>query len=345
MGDIRYELRSEPTEPPLIDELARVHTRIGLDGVLQRRGRRARVARVPGAGSVAVDGFRWGSLEQFSRRWWPQGIEVRGGHDELILVSWFAQPRPRRDATSSQGARVTVVDRREPRHPRVHHVLLVEPVRDGARIRLDAVPIHAGGIAWVGDRLWVAATFGGFRTFALGDILSVRGRAPFGYRHVLPQRSVERAMGGVGDERMRYSFVSVERSGAGRDARLVVGEFGDHEHGRLSRIALSAGGPELVEVHGPGIPRMQGAAVIGDRWFVSASNGTDAGDLWLGSPAAGWTQRAGVLPPGPEDLAASEDGERLWSLSEYPGRRWVFRVDVPPAAASDGSASDAAVAR
>jgi hypothetical protein len=326
VGDVRYELRGEPIEPSLIGELAAIHTRIGLDGLLRTRGRAIRVGRLPA--SAAVDGFRWGPLEQFSQRWWPQGIEVRGEHDELLLVSWFAQPRPRRDARSGQGARVTVVDRREPRHPRVHHVLLVEPVRDGATIRLDAVQVHAGGIAWVGERLWVAATFGGFRTFELGDILSVRGRAPFGYRHVLPQRSAERAMGGVGDERMRYSFVSVERAGVGLPARLVVGEYGDHEHGRLTRIELSAAGAGLVEFHGPGIPRMQGAAVIGDRWFVSASNGIHPGDLWTGSPDRGWTKHPGALPPGPEDLAVSDDGERLWCVSEYPGRRWVFQLDA-----------------
>jgi hypothetical protein len=326
----RYQLRREPTEPGLIDELATHHERVGLDGLLRHRGRGVRVGRVPGVD--AVDGFRWGPFEQFSQRWWPQGIEVRGPHDELLLVSWFAQPRGRRGSKRHQGVRVTVVDRRDPRHPRAHHVLLVEAVRDGSEIRMDVVPVHAGGIAWVGDRLWVAATHGGFRTFDLRDILRVRGRAPHGYRHVLPQSTSERASGSSGDERMRYSFVSVERTPGGGGPHLIVGEYGDHQRGRVSRMPLTPENAhidaELVELHTPGIPRMQGAAVIKGRWFITASNGTEAGDLWVGSPTDGWTRHPRALPPGPEDLAASDDGERLWSLSEYPGKRWVFSLNA-----------------
>ena len=335
MSGIRYELRGEPHAEGLIEELAAVHPRIGVAGLLRRRGRRARPGRVPAP--AAIEGFRWGLLDAWSLRWWPQGIELLDESDDVLLVSWFAQLR----RGTTQGARISVVDRRDRRRPRYHHVLLVEPQRraDGT-IAMAPVPVHAGGLARVGDRLYVAATFGGLRRFELGDILRVSGRGPFGYRCVLPQSGHERLLGGEGDGRMRFSFVSLERDSSGGAEHLVVGEFGPERHGRrLGRVPLGPGpGPtlpggaspervEVIDVHEPGIPRMQGATVVDGTWFVSASHGVRPGDLWVGSGGA-WVRHRGVLPAGPEDLTASHDGRRLWSLCEYPRRRWVFAMDA-----------------
>ena len=189
MARIRYEVHREQPDAGLIDELATAHPRIGMDGLLRGRGRRARVGRVPAP--AAIEGFRWGVLDGWSQRWWPQGIELLDERDDVLLVSWFAQER--RGAT--QGARITVVDRRDRRRPRYHHVLLVEPFRDGSVVRMRPVSIHAGGLALVGERLYVAATYGGLRRFDLGDVLRVSGRGPFGYRHVLPQSGHERLVG------------------------------------------------------------------------------------------------------------------------------------------------------
>jgi hypothetical protein len=333
---IRYELRGESPEEGLIDELAAVHPRIGVDGLLERRGTRARPGRVPA--EAAVEGFRWGLFDGWAPRWWPQGVEVLSGHgDGILVVSWFAQGV----RGASRGARISVVDRRDPRRPSYHHVLLVEAVRgtDGA-VSMEPVQVHAGGLARVGHQLYAAATFGGLRVFDLRDILRVTGRpsrsrAPFGYRCVLPQSGHQRLNGGKGGERMRFSFVSLEReaSGQGDGGHLVVGEFGPHKSGRrLGRVPVAGViGPteptQVVELHEPGIARMQGAAVIDGTWFVSASNGVKPGDLWVGAGLS-WTRHRGVLPAGPEDLAATPDGHRLWSLCEYPRRRWVYAIDA-----------------
>ena len=331
MSGIRYELQGEGSEEGLIDELATAHPRVGIAGLLRGRGRRAQPGRVPAP--AAVEGFRWSVLDGWSQRWWPQGIEVLAGHgardDDVLVVSWFAQQRH----GATQGARISVVDRRDPRRPRYHHVLLVEPVREGSAVRMRSVEIHAGGLAVVGDRLYAAATYGGLRTFRLGDILRTRGRGPFGYRHVLPQSGHQRLRGGGKsgevDTRMRFSFVSVERDSEGGADHLVVGEFGPESAGRLGRVPLSAASPgvEVIDLHEPGIPRMQGATVVDGVWFVTASHGTRPGDLWVGSGGT-WVRHPAVLPPGPEDLSASHDGRRLWSLSEYPHRRWVFAMDA-----------------
>jgi hypothetical protein len=322
---IRYEVHRERPDGGLIEELAAAHPRIGVDGLLRGRGRRAWVDLPPAP--AAIEGFRWGVLDGWSQRWWPQGIELLEGNDDVLLVSWFAQERH----GATQGARITVVDRRDRRSPRYHHVLLVEPWRDGLVVRMRPVGIHAGGLALVGDRLYVAATYGGLRRFDLRDILRVSRRAaPFGYRHVLPQSGHERLLGGEGDDRMRFSFVSVERDPTGGSEHLVVGEFGPESHGRrLGRIPLSEGSERvgLIDLHEPGIPRMQGATIVDGIWFVSASHGLKPGDLWVGSGGT-WVRHAAVLPPGPEDLSASHDGRRLWSLSEYPKRRWVFAIEA-----------------
>jgi hypothetical protein len=344
MDAIRYELRGESTPTGLIDELALKHARIGVAGLLKRRGRRARPGQVPS--DAAVEGFRWNVLDGWSLRWWPQGVEVLsagdgepGGKpvdDGVLVVSWFAQKR----RGTSQGARITVVDRRDPLHPTYHHVLLVAPVRaaDGS-VRLETVHVHSGGLARVGHILYAAATFGGLRSFDLRDILLVNGRGPFGYRCVLPQSGHEKLHGGQGDERMRFSFVSVEHASGGAaggwsddDGHLVVGEFGPHPHsrrlGKLPLAGLRADAPtDVVGLREPGIPRMQGAAVIDGTWFVSSSNGLSAGDLWVATDGD-WKRHRGVLPVGPEDLAVSADGTRLWSLCEYPRRRWVYAMDA-----------------
>ena len=327
MARIRYEVHGERSEAGLLGELVAAHRRIGISGLLEGRGRRARSGRAPAA--AAIEAFRWAPLDGWSQRWWPQGIELlgpaNGFDDDVLLVSWFAQLR----RGTTQGARITVVDRRDPRRPRYHHVLLVEASREGSDIGMRPVTIHAGGLALVGTRLHVAATYGGLRTFDLDDILRVTGRGPFGYRHVLPQSGHERLVGGGGVERMRFSFVSLERDSTGGGDHLVVGEFGpDREGRRLGRIpVVGSGRRNVVDIHEPGIPRMQGATVVDGTWFVSASHGLRAGDLWVGSGGT-WVRHAAVLPPGPEDLTASHNGTRLWSLSEYPRRRWVFAMDT-----------------
>ena len=73
---------------------------------------------------------------------------------------------------------------------------------------------------------------------------------------------------------------------------------------------------------------MQGVAVHDSTWFVTASTGEgEPGDLHVGAPGA-WRRHRGVLPTGPEDVDWSRPGEELWCVTEWPGRRWVLRVDA-----------------
>lgn len=330
---VPFRLRAEPAAEGLVDAAlaAAGAERIGLDGVLAQKGRRGWPAWVRGV--AAGHGFRWGLRDTFDRTWWPQGIDVaEHGGRRVLAVSWYAQPV----RGVQRGVRLTFVDLRRPRLPRYHHVLLVEPVADaGGAVRLDPVVVHAGGIGWVGDRILVADTFGGLRVFRLDDLSRV-SPGPFGYESVLPQHSRYRAHREKGDRGMRFSFVSIEHGGA-EGARLVAGEYGDGSRAdRLARIGLDEAG-ELVadesgssvplEVHEPGVFRMQGVCVVDGVWYVTSSNGErTGGDLWVGSPGRLRRHRH-VLPAGPEDLAYDRAAGRLWSLSEWPGRRRVFTID------------------
>jgi hypothetical protein len=233
---------------------------------------------------------------------------------------------------------------------------------------MGAVRVHAGGIAVQGDLLYVADTVFGLRIFRLADVMrvpqppaggsgrrrfSVRGPAASGYDYVLPQLRAYRVPLRAGARRLRYSFLSTGEV----DGRpnLVVGEYRRAGNApRLARYPLDArtGLPAVdgsgrctpLEVAGEQPSRMQGAAVHGSTWFVTASAGEgNPGDLYVGAPHA-WRRHRRVLPTGPEDLAWSRPGEELWCATEWPGRRWVFPIEAgrwPPPVGADASAPEA----
>jgi len=331
MTDFPAGLRASFTDHGLLTDSAAGRNRIGLDGLLKIRGHRARRVAVPG---VAVEGFRWRLRDVWNTTWWPQGIAPGEHHGvPVVITSWFAQPKRGRQ----MGSRISVVDYSDPERPRYHHVLLVAPRREHGGIALDPVVVHAGGIAVSGDRLFVAATFGGIREFRLSDIMRAPSRGllrraggPFGYRYLLPEfASYGPTTSKKTPGRMRYSFLSLDGApSADGDVRLVSGEYAKDDERRLARLRLVDGRTEIDELHLPGIAQMQGAAIHEGRWFVSASQGDKTrGDLWVGEPES-LSRLPGALPPGPEDLALWPERGQLWCVSEFPGKRWVFGLDI-----------------
>jgi hypothetical protein len=344
MARVPIQLRRLPTERALLDDVRTSSDIIGLTGLLAVHGCHARRVSVPG--SAAAEGFRWTLRDRWTQTWWPQGVSV-GEHEgiPLAMVSWYAQPRRGR----SMGSRLSILDLRDTARPKYHHVLLVAARRDGRDITYDAVRVHAGGIAWAGDRIFVAATFGGIREFRLSDIVRApsrgplhRATGPFGHRFLLPEFARYEPPG-QHDDRMRYSFISLESAsdsatdGAtpktapadpGNELRLIVGEYGTGDKLRLGRMRLGDDRAVIDEIHAPGIADMQGAVVHDGRWFVSVGRGDKSGgDLWVGTPGA-MTRRQGVLPPGPEDLAVWPERDQLWCVTEFPRKRWVFAMDI-----------------
>lgn len=317
--------------------------RVGLDGVLDRLDRTGTWTDVPG--DAAERGFRWDDRDVDTRWWFPQGITAHLDPDDaacdgpwsgrpVLLTSWYGHGGL---GYLLLGSRISVVDLGLSASPRYAHVRLVEERRLAGVPGLRRVPVHAGGLAWYRDHLFVAASGGGLRIFRPADVQRLRSRMRGrGARHVLPQVGAYEAQADSGLRGMVYSFLSLEHGD--ETDHLVAGEYGRKGSGRhrLLRFALDRstgllrtdadGIARPVEL-GEGVPRMQGATIVDGTWFITASAGEgNHGDLWVGRPGA-LVKHRGVLPTGPEDVTAWPGTDRLWSLTEWPGRRWVFPVD------------------
>lgn len=310
--------------------------RVGMAGVLAHLNRQAKKARVPG---TAVDhGFRWNADDQSSERWWPQGITTSADASDaediegrrLLVTSWYSKTVN----GANLGSRVTVVDLDTLEY---RHVLLVVPERtaDGA-IELKPLLVHAGGLVWCGPYLHVAGTRRGLFSCLVDDVIRLRSTDDaFGYRFVLPVRFAYDAAASEGVELMRYSFLSLDRSA--RPPQLVAGEYGRGEMTRrLVRYPLDPetmhlashedGTSRPVALDERGLGHMQGVAVVGNTYYVTSSRGRyRLGSLHVGEPGR-FRTFARALPVGPEDITYWPSTDLLWSLSEYPGRRFVFAL-------------------
>ncbi|MFT4264070.1 MAG: hypothetical protein QM572_11860, partial [Nocardioides sp.] len=293
-------------------------------GVLADLDRRARRTLAPG---LAVRrALRWERRDGRDETWFPQGVATswRTGYaEDVLLVSWYSQ--------RGEGARVTFLDLRTRRY---RHVLLVDATPEG---RLRPVTVHAGGLVWQGRWLHVAATRQGFLSFQVDDLM----RDPSGetgYDYVLPLRAIHHATADESDDALRYSFLSLDRTGP--MPTLVVGEYG--RGGRTTRIArfpldeatgeLLAGpdGRALAIDVGEGVPQMQGAVVVDGIYYVTVSHGPRTpGEMVVGRPGR-WRRRRWATPPGPEDIVFHPPTRLLWSVTEHPRRRWVFGMRPRP---------------
>ena len=320
-----------------IDEaVERFGRRVGIAGALAHLNRKAEKARVPG---TAVDhGFRWNAGDEATERWWPQGITTSADASDtedidgrrLLMTSWYSKTVN----GENRGSRVSVVDIDTLEY---RHVLLVVPERsrDGA-LELKPLLVHAGGLVWCGPYLHVAGTRRGLFSCLVDDLIRVDSTEhTFGYRFVLPVRFAYDAAASEGVEAMRYSFLSLDRGA--HPPQLVAGEYGRAEMTkRLVRYPLDPRSSHLaahedgtsrpVRLDERGLGHMQGAAVVGDTYYVTSSRGRyRLGHLHVGEPGSFRTfPRA--LPVGPEDISYWPSTDLLWSLSEYPGRRYVFAL-------------------
>lgn len=138
----------------------------------------------------------WENSDDFNdfdtSKWIPQGITGSAdgykegtvdGRDAWI-VTWHSE--------DDSSARVTFIDRETLMY---RHVLLVYPTEDDD---FEEVALHAGGVTWYGDTLWIVDTSVGFRIFDLTNIWKVDGGDKVGkqsdgtytaanYGYVLPQ--------------------------------------------------------------------------------------------------------------------------------------------------------------
>jgi hypothetical protein len=322
-----------------IDALAEaLGGRAGLAAVLDDLDRQGRGTFLGGRmlGRAVRHALTWDAADRRDPSWWPQGVTTSADASDtedvhgrrVLVVSWYAK--------HGQGSRVTFVDLDTRRY---RHVLLVVPtLGEDGRVRLDPLTVHAGGIVWLGPYLHVAATARGVVTCRLDDLMAVPGHSDLtthDHAYVLPVRFSYRAMTDEGLERLRYSFLSLDRTAD--PMQLVVGEYGNSSQTRrLARfpldpetLVLAAGDDGVSRPLGldeEGATRMQGAAIARGTWYVTASTGPWVpGSMYVGHPGS-WRRFRYATPMGPEDVTWWPSTDLLWSVTEHPRRRWVYAM-------------------
>ena len=320
-------------------------------GDLNRTG--ARIQTLPGSAPGVQRAYAWEVGDEAVAYWIPQGLT--GSFDatptgtidgkKVVLVSWYYDQVEDPGSTVEKGIRIAIVDVTDPAAFVYRFALLVEPVAATGLPTWKSVPFHAGGLAWIGDRLYVPITTGGFRVFDLGTILRVDGTEDrigrdaatgvydaHGYKYVIPQIATYATTGACDP---RFSFVALDRSST--PPSLVSGEYDAASvTGRLYRWPLASTGELQLTDQGRVIPdaayvmaesHVQGAFARAQTYWLSSSRpAAGAGELvrtQVGAASAtlGWSDS-------PEDLAFDAQASAVWSLSEGANARYVFAVSL-----------------
>lgn len=327
----------------------------GLDGLLDDLKYDVRRARVVPRllGRAVREAYRWDTYDERDELWYPQGISTSAdasdtediGGRRVLVATWYSTGKD----GIKRGSRVSFVDLDSGKY---RHVLLVSPVFDKAgHLTLRPMNIHAGGIVWAGPYLHIAATGRGFVTARVDDIMRVPGDddhpdelgidgttlSSFGHRYVLPVRFTHQAFTDTGHEKLRYSFMSLDRSAD--PPELIAGEYGQAADAttRLARYPLDPqtwqlatgddGFSRPLTIDDGGVRQMQGAVLARGRFHVSVSHGTwMPGSVFSGEPGA-MRERRWAVPMGPEDLTYWPSTDRIWSITEHPRRRWIVSMD------------------
>lgn len=311
--------------------------------------------------------FCWNSGDQSTSAWYPQGITTssdaygEGTYEgkRLLLASWYDHA----EDGISKGSRITVADLSAgTSRPTYRHVLLVEPSGTSGSPSFRPVNIHAGGLAWYGNHLYVADTSGGFRVFDLDHLWRVStgnssavGRQSdgsyhaFNYKYVLPQTATFTDSTAGGYAQIRHSSVSLDRSST--PDSVVVTEYqspSDVDAGtqvRTIRVPIdyrdrylkpgSDGVVRATEAYRIDLESVQGSTAIDGRFYYSQSDGSNFtspnadGDLHtFAAPGGSIVRHGNALTVGPEDLSYDPTRDHLWTLGEYPGYRWVYATDA-----------------
>ena len=311
----------------------------GLDGVLDDLKYDVRRARVPRLlGRAVREAYRWDAYDERDEQWYPQGISTSadasdteafvtaaGGSRRVVVTTWYSTGKD----GIKRGSRVTFVDLDSGKY---RHVLLVSPVFDKAgQLVLKPMSIHAGGIVWAGPYLHIAATNRGFVTARVDDIMRVAGDDDhpdelgidgtrlysFGHRYVLPVRFTYQAFTDEGNEKLRYSFMSLDRRSD--PPALIAGEYAANAKAttRLARYPLDPATWQLavgddgfsrpLVVDEGGVRQMQGAVIAGGRFHVTVSHGP-----WM----------PGTVCAGEPGSMRSTAGRCRWGRRTWPtGRR------------------------
>ncbi|WP_454854733.1 hypothetical protein [Promicromonospora soli] len=311
--------------------------------------------------------YCWNAGDQDTTAWYPQGITTssdalgEGTYDgkRINLVSWYDHAEDGID----KGVRISVSNlSASASAPPYRHILLVEPSGTTSAPSYKAVNVHAGGIMWYGNLLYVADTSGGFRVFDLNHLWQVStgsssaiGRQAdgsyhaFDYKYVLPQTAKFTDSTAGGYAQLQHSSVALDRTSS--PDSVIVSEYrsaADVDAGaqvRTIRVPIdymnrylkpaSDGIIKATEAYRTDLESVQGSTAINGEFFFSQSDGSDHsdpnsdGDLHtFAAPSGAIVRHGNALTVGPEDLSYDPTRDYLWTLGEYPGYRWVYAADA-----------------
>ncbi|MGW4379313.1 hypothetical protein [Kitasatospora sp. NPDC004531] len=301
-------------------------------------------------------GFRFDDGDDADCQSFPQGITTSrdavgtansGNYDghQLVVVSWYTTDGCGGD---QQRSRITLVDW-DATYPNTYRkVLLVEPTGTAAAPDFKDIPIHAGGVSWYGDYLYVADTGSGMRVFDMRKILNTStggtadqiGRQANGayyahnYAYVLPQVGTVAAHTADPNKPLVWSSISLDRVSRSIVMTEYTCESGCTKYPnrppRAVRFPFAAGATTFAATttatEAMQLPwyKLNGVASHNGRWWFNSSGQKQ---LYYWTLAAGPSTYAWV--GGGESLSYWEDAtnpDLLWSLQETTGNRNVFAV-------------------
>lgn len=368
-----YELRPATNQAELMDRVRKLDAelpKLGVQNLLEDANRYAEQSADsntcnPGAvNSLQLHGISYcfndsdnGDPDDENVEWWPQGVttvadaqdDQSWGSKKPILISWY-----NKDIEQVKGSRITFFD---PETLKYRHVLLAYPfINDSGnptymslrtQQTAEGKSLHAGGISWYGNYLYVADTARGFRVFDMRYIFDLGaaengdtsdqtkiGRQDgtyygHGYKFVMPEvaawtntKAQQKCTTGGAST---FSFTGLDRSGADH---LTSGEFcgddvaqGDPDKmGRVARWPLNGttGEPQLTDglwkadaAYRLPISNIQGAVSHQGKWYLSRSQGSSNGVLYVTEAP---TSATGTL----EIESAHRGGVGVEDLSHWP---------------------------
>jgi hypothetical protein len=263
--------------PGRVDRLDGQLPKLGVQAILAQANRPATPGCRPDMPETPVRSYCFNPGDTDTTAWYPQGVSTvadaqedqRWGDKQALLVSWYDHA----DDGVEKGVRVSFLD---PDTNRYQHVLLVYPF-DGAEgpsyeavttpQKGDGHSVHAGGLVWYGNYLYVPDTTRGIRVFDMRKIMDLKSAGDrgdttdqsrvgrhgdkyygFGYRYVMPQVATWEHPGGLAEfpgkygcnasGEQKFSSLSLDRS-ANPD-RLVSSEYCSRtgDPNRNGRVAL-----------------------------------------------------------------------------------------------------------
>ena len=290
-------------------------------------------------------GIRWNIDDETTQAWVPQGITgFKKNSVRYLLITWYS--------TDFKGSRITLMDisPSSSTYLTYRHIILVQPsipatvsgyTQYGTYAPLN---IHAGGIAYFNDKLYIASTNLGLRVFDLNKLIEVSTGSTtsgkcgkdsngtlyaFNYRYILPQVGYYYINGGANP----FSTVQINNESnelwtaqyyAGSAASSIVPKiygFPINTSGTVLNSGISYVIPKnslFADNHAHG---MQGIFRKGSRTWLSCT----------GSPSESYGSTARLArytdgdantvryrwPYGAEALYYEAELDYLWSLTEH----------------------------